>query len=169
MAADLCFKEIHVDARACKQPGGQGLLLVLRLVTNLPSPSQPEVPKQYTYTATAIAAAVMACPDAGPSTRAGAGLTRFICVNCSATGHLSSRGLFQGSIGPPCAATSAPPRPASPPTSAIKRSTLRLGPATSWRGRVGRLVQRRRFVTNLQVQQYIYVITMSCIRTTLLA
>jgi hypothetical protein len=74
------------------QPGGQGLLLVVRLVTNLPSPSQPEVPKQYTYTATAMAA--MACPDAGPSTRAGAGLTRFICVNCSATGRLSSRGLF---------------------------------------------------------------------------
>ena len=101
----------------------------------------------------------MACPDAGPSTRAGAGLTRFICVNCSATGRLSSRGLFQGSIGPPCAATSAPPRPASPPTSAIKRSTLRLGQATSWRGRVGRPVhrQRRRFVTNLQVQQHIYI------------
>ena len=56
-------------------------------------PSQPEVPKQYTYTATAAIAA-MACPDAGPSTRAGAGLTRFICVNCSATGCLSSRGLF---------------------------------------------------------------------------
>ena len=39
--------------------------------------------------------------------------------------------------------------------------------------RVGRLVQRRRFVTNLQVQQYIYIyiyiITMSCIRTMLLA
>ena len=158
MAADLCFKEIHVDARACKQPGGQGLLLVLRLVTNLPSPSQPEVPKQYTYTATAMAA--MACPDAGPSTRAGAGLTRFICVNCSATGRLSSRGLFQGSIWPPCAATSAPPRPASPPTSAIKRSTLRLGPATSWRGRVGRLVQRRRFVTYLQVQHHIYILSL---------
>jgi hypothetical protein len=140
------------------QPGGQGLLLVLRLVTNLPSPSQPEVPKQYTYTATAIAA--MACPNAGPSTRACAGLTRFICVNCSATGRLSSRGLFQGSIGPPCAATSAPPRPASPPTSAIKRSTLRLGQATSWRGRVGRPVQRRRFVTNLQVQHHIYILSL---------
>jgi hypothetical protein len=114
------------------QPGGQGLLLVLRLVTNLPSPSQPEVPKQYTYTATAITA--MACPDAGPSTLAGAGLTRFICVNCSATRRLSSRRLFQGSIRPPCAATSAPPRPASPLTSAIKRSTLRLCPVTSWRG-----------------------------------
>ncbi len=75
------------------QPGGQGLLLVLRLVTNLPSLSQPEVPKQYTYTATAIAA--MACPDAGPSTLACAGLTRFICANCSATRRLSSRGLFQ--------------------------------------------------------------------------
>ncbi len=74
------------------QPGGQGLLLVLGLVTNLPSLSQPEVPKQYTYTATAMAA--MACPDAGPSTLAGAGLTRFICVNCTATGRLSSRGLF---------------------------------------------------------------------------
>ena len=36
------------------QPGEQGVLLVLRLVTNLPSPSQPEVPKQYTYTATII-------------------------------------------------------------------------------------------------------------------
>jgi hypothetical protein len=61
--ADLCFKEIHVDARACNVMAarGQGLLLVLRLVTNLPSPSQPEVPKQYTYTATAIAAAAMAC------------------------------------------------------------------------------------------------------------
>ena len=38
--------------------------------------------------------AAMACPDAGPSTRAGAGLTRFVCVNCSASGRLSSRGLF---------------------------------------------------------------------------
>ena len=41
------------------QPGGQGLLLVLRLVTNLPCPSQPEVPKQYTYTATIICLASM--------------------------------------------------------------------------------------------------------------
>ena len=49
LAADLCFKEIHVDARACKQPGGQGLLLVLRLVTNLPSQV-----KQYTYTVTIV-------------------------------------------------------------------------------------------------------------------
>jgi len=38
--------------------------------------------------------AAMACPDAGPSTRAGAGLTRFVFVNCSASGRLSSRGLF---------------------------------------------------------------------------
>ncbi len=41
------------------------------------------------------------------------------------------------SIWPECAATSAPPRPALPPVSALKRSMSRLGPATSWRGRGG--------------------------------
>jgi hypothetical protein len=147
------------------QPGGQGLLLVLRLVTNLPSPSQPdlEVPKQYTYTATAMAA--MACPDAGPSTRAGAGLTRFICVNCSATGRLSSRWLFlhRAAVRRHISASKA----CFAADLDYKEIHVEARPGDV--GLVGQLVQRRRFVTNLQVQQYIYVITMSCIRTMLLA
>ncbi len=70
-------------------------------------------------------------------------------VNCTATSHLSSRGC--SSIRPECAARSAPPRPASQPVSALKRSMFRLGPATtlSWRGRMS--VGCWTYVTNLQV------------------
>ncbi len=48
-ATDLCFKEVHVDARAgyVMAARGRGVLLVLRLVTNLPSQV-----KQYTGTYT---------------------------------------------------------------------------------------------------------------------
>jgi hypothetical protein len=50
-AADLGFKEIRVDARAgdVMAARGRGVLLVLRLVTNLPSQV-----KQYTYTVTTL-------------------------------------------------------------------------------------------------------------------
>jgi hypothetical protein len=80
------------------QPGGQGLLLVLRLVTNLPSPSQTEVPKQYTYTATAIAA--MAClsvstaqpPDARALSRLHwAAVRRHIRVSAYKENHVEAR------------------------------------------------------------------------------
>ena len=73
------------------------------------------------------------------------------------------------SIRQECAATSAPPSPASPPVSAFKRSMWRPCPATSWRGRVGRLVLCRTYVTNLQVVQNTYIITMNCIVPMLLA
>jgi hypothetical protein len=56
------------------------------------------------------------------------------------------------SIGQQCSATSAVPSPASPPISATRRSMSRLGPATLWRGLGGRLVRRRTYVTNLQVE-----------------
>ena len=39
-----------------------------------------------------VAMASMACPDAGPPRTPA--VTRFVCVHCSATGHLSSRWLF---------------------------------------------------------------------------
>jgi hypothetical protein len=57
------------------------------------------------------------------------------------------------SIWQECAATFAPPRLASQRTSVSQRSMLMHGPATSWRGRGGRLVQRRTYVTNLLVEQ----------------
>jgi hypothetical protein len=55
-ATDLGFKEIHVDARAgyVMAARGRGVLLVLRLVTNLPSQV-----KQYTYTVTIVLLASM--------------------------------------------------------------------------------------------------------------
>jgi hypothetical protein len=56
------------------------------------------------------------------------------------------------SISQQCSATSAVPSPASPPISATRRSMSRLGPATLWRGLGGRLVRRRTYVTNLQVE-----------------
>ena len=94
-------------------------------------------------------------------------------VNCTATGHLSSRWLFlhrarvRRHI---CASRPGPsPWPAPPPVLALKRSMRRLGPATSWRGRVGRLVLCRTFVTNLQVQQYTNTVTLVSIIRTLLA
>ncbi len=71
LAAGLGFKEIHVDAQACQCnvmaargagcPASVLLVLPVRLVTNLlsPSPSQPEVPKQYTYTTTTFRLASM--------------------------------------------------------------------------------------------------------------
>ena len=45
---------------------------------------------------TLLAMASMAGSDAGPRPRTPAppAVTRFVCVHCSATGHLSSRGLF---------------------------------------------------------------------------
>ncbi len=55
-ATDLGFKDIHVDARAgyVMAARGQGVLLVLRLVTSLPSQV-----KQYTYTVTIVLLASM--------------------------------------------------------------------------------------------------------------
>jgi hypothetical protein len=55
-ATDLGFKEIHVDARAGYVMAAReaGVLLVLRLVTNLPSQV-----KQYTYTVTIVLLASM--------------------------------------------------------------------------------------------------------------
>ena len=55
-ATDLCFKEIHVDARAgyAMAARGRGVRLVLCLVTSLPSQV-----KQYTYTVTIIYLASM--------------------------------------------------------------------------------------------------------------
>ena len=79
-------------------------------------------------------------------------------VNCTATSHLSSRWLFlprarvRRHI---CASRPGPsPWPAPPPVLALKRSMWRLCPATSWLGRVGRLVLHQTYVTNLQVEQY---------------
>ena len=49
---------------------------------------------------TLLLVAVMAStagPDAGQPIHCG--VTRFVCVNCSATGHLSSRGLFLNRAG----------------------------------------------------------------------
>ena len=151
------------------QPGGQGLLLVLRLVTNLPSPSQPEVQKQYTYAATAAIAA-MACPDAGPSTRAGTGLTRFIC---SATGRLSSRGLFKSrlhraavrchiSVSKACFAADL----------GYKEIHVEARPGDVMAGAggaAGPAPEVRHQPPGTTTYIYIYIITMSCIRTRLLA
>jgi hypothetical protein len=67
------------------------------------------------------------------------------------------------------AATSAPPSPASLPVSALKRSMWRPRQATSWRARVGQLVLRWTYVTNLQVEQNTYITTMDCLVPTLLA
>jgi hypothetical protein len=48
--------------------------------------------------------ASMAGPDAGPPVTLARAVTRFVCVNCSATGHLSSlsRGLFLHQAGMRC-------------------------------------------------------------------
>ena len=49
-----------------------------------------------------VVMASRAGPDAGPGAPAPTihcGVTRFVCVNCTATGHLSSRGLFLNRAG----------------------------------------------------------------------
>ena len=76
----------------------------------------------------------------------GAGVTRFVCVNCTATGRLSSHGLFLHRAGV---------RRHISASKACFAADLgfmsRLGPATSWRGRGVQLVPRRTYVTNLQI------------------
>ena len=78
-------------------------------------------------------------PDAGPakcwSSQSG-GVTRFVCVNCTATGHLSSRWLFLNRAGvrrhiagsKACIAAESARSP--PRTVASKRFTWRLGLVT---------------------------------------
>ncbi len=73
------------------------------------------------------------------------------------------------SIGQEFAATSAPPRLASQRTLASQRSMLMLGSVTSWRGRGALLVLRLTNVTNLQVKQYTYTVTIATITSFLVA
>ena len=96
------------------------------------------------------------------------GPSKSVMAGCQLNSNLSSRWLFLHRAWVR-AATSAPPSPASLPVSALKRSSWRPGQATSWRGRVGRLVLRRKYVTNLQVKQNIYNITLDIMISTLLA
>jgi hypothetical protein len=72
------------------------------------------------------------------------------------------------SIGQECAATSAPPRLALQQTSesASQRSRLMLWPATSWREWGVLLVLLLMYVTNLQVKELSYTVTIDSLTTT---
>ena len=91
-------------------------------------------------------------PDAGPAAVPPAPVGRFrvVCVHCTATGHLSSRGLFlhrsavlrhiRGSK--PCFAADL----------GFKEINVEARAGDVMAGAGGRLVRRRTYVTNLQVE-----------------